>query len=100
MSFTGLDRMERAALLVSLGLVAVVFAAATYGYLNPPTQVWEARVFQVFHEGGNTVVYSYGEGKLKITGDYDIEPGETIRVTFRTHSRNAAEFDITVEKIG
>jgi len=100
MSFGGLQGRERALLLVSLGLVAVVFMSATYSYLNPPLQVWEARVFQVFHEEGNTVVYSYGEGKLKIRGDYDIEAGETVRVTFRTRSRNAAEFDITVEKIG
>jgi len=99
MSFAGLNGRERAALLVSLGLVAVVFAAATFSYMNPPLQVWEATVFQVFHQGGNTVVYSYGEGKLKLTGDYDFEVGETYRVTYRTRSRNAAEFDITVEKI-
>jgi len=95
----GLDRKERTALLVSLGLVFVVFASAVFSYLNPPPQVWEAEVFQVFHEGDSTIVYSDGNGKLKLSGVYEFEVGETYRVTYRTRTRNAAEFDIVVEKI-
>lgn len=99
MSFSGMDSRERVVLLTAVGLVAVVFVAASYSYLNPPEQVWEAKVFQVFQEGGKTVIYSYGNGKLKLNGVYDIEVGETYRVYYRTRTRNAAEFDIRVEKI-
>ena len=99
MSFSGLDSRERVVLLTAVGLVAVVFVAASYSYLNPPEQVWEAKVFQVFQEGGKTVIYSYGNGKLKLNGVYDVEVGETYRVYYRTRTRNAAEFDIRVEKI-
>ena len=95
----GLDRKERAALLVSLGLVVVVFASALFSYLPPPLQVWEVEVFQVFHEGDSTIVYSNGNGKLKLAGVYEFEVGETYRVTYRSRTRNAAEFDILVEKI-
>jgi len=99
MSFSGMDSRERVVLLTAVGLVAVVFVAASYSYLNPPEQVWEAKVFQVFQEGGKTVIYSYGNGKLKLNGVYDIEVGETYRIYYRTRTRNAAEFDIRVEKI-
>jgi len=95
----GLDRKERAALLVSLGLVVVVFASALFSYLTPPLQVWEVEVFQVFHEGDSTIVYSNGNGKLKLAGVYEFEVGETYRVTYRSRTRNAAEFDILVEKV-
>jgi len=99
MSFSGMGSRERVALLASVGLVAVVFVAASYSYLNPPEQVWEAKVFQVFQDGDSTVIYSYGNGKLKLNGVYDIEVGETYRIYYRTRTRNAAEFDIRVEKI-
>jgi hypothetical protein len=99
MSFSGMDSRERVVLLVAVGLVAVVFLAASYNYLNPPEQVWEAKVFQVFQEGGKTVVYSYGNGKLKLDGVYDIQVGETYRIYYRTRTRNTAEFDIRIEKI-
>ena len=99
MSFSGMDSRERAVLLVALGLVAVVFLVSAYSYMNPSERVWEARVFEVFHEGGNTIVYSYGAGKLKLLGEYEFEVGETYRVHYRSRTRNAAEFDIRVEKI-
>lgn len=99
MSFSELDGKERAFLLIALGLVAVVFLVSAYSYLNPPERVWEATVFEVFHEGGNTIVYSYGNGKLKLNGEYEFEVGETYRVYYRSRSRNAAEFDIRIEKI-
>jgi hypothetical protein len=99
MSFSDMDSREKIVLLTAVGLVAVVFVAASYSYLNPPEQVWEAKVFQVFQEGDKTVIYSYGNGKLKLNGVYDVEVGETYRVYYRTRTRNAAEFDIRVEKI-
>jgi len=99
MSFSGMDSREKVVFLTAVGLVAVVFLAASYNYLNPPEQVWEAKVFQVFQERGRTVIYSYGNGKLKLNGVYEIEVGETYRVYYRTRTRNAAEFDVRVEKI-
>jgi len=99
MSLGGLGGKERTALLVSLGLVGLVFASAVFSYLNPPLQVWEVEVFQVFHEGDSTIVYSDGNGKLKLAGVYEFEVGETYRVTYKSRTRNAAEFDILVEKI-
>ena len=99
MSFSDMDGRERAVLLVALGLVAVVFLVSAYSYLNPPERMWEAKVFEVFHEGGNTVVYSYGNGKMKLMGSYELEVDQTYRVYYRSRTRNVAEFDIRVEKI-
>lgn len=99
MSFSGMDGRERAVLLAALGLVAVVFMVSAYSYMNPPERVWEARVFEVFYGEGTTTVYSYGAGKLKLSGVYEFEVGETYRVYYRSRTRNAAEFDIRVEKI-
>ena len=96
-----MDTGERNALLAALALVAVVFLVASYSYLNPPERVWEAKVFQSFVSSDNetTVVFSYGSGKLKIRGLYELEEGETYRVYYRSRSRNWAEFDIRIEKI-
>jgi len=99
MSFSGMDSRERAVLLVALGLVAVVFMVSAYSYLNPPERVWEAKVFEVFYSGGNTIVYSYGNGKMKLMGMYEMEVDETYRVYYRSRTRNVAEFSIRVEKI-
>lgn len=99
MSFSGMDGRERAVLLVALGLVAVVFLVSAYSYLNPPERVWEAKVFEVFQSSGSTIVYSYGNGKMKLMGLYDFEADQTYRVYYRSRTRNVAEFDIRVEKI-
>jgi len=99
MSFSEMDGRERTVLLVALGLVAVVFLVSAYSYLNPPERVWEAKVFEVFHEEDTTIVYSYGAGKLKLPGYYEFEVDETYRVYYRSRTRNSAEFDIRVEKI-
>ncbi|MBN2334877.1 hypothetical protein JXL21_04915 [Candidatus Bathyarchaeota archaeon] len=101
MNLGEMDGRERAALLGALLLVAAVFLVASYNYLNPPKQVWEAKVFETFVSGDNetTIVFSYGVGKLKFKGLYDFELDETYRVTYRSRNRNWAEFDISIEKI-
>lgn len=99
MVFSEMDSRERVVLLAALGLVAVVFAVSAYNYVNPPLQVWEARVFETFDGNKGTVIFSYGNGKLKLNDFYDIEVGATYRITYRSRTRNVAEFDITVERI-
>ena len=96
-----MDGRERAALLGALLLVAAVFLVASYSYLNPPVQVWEAKVFETFVSGDNatTIVFSYGEGKLKFRGIYDFELDETYKVTYRSRNRNMADVIISIEKI-
>jgi hypothetical protein len=94
-----MDSRERVALLGALLLVGVVFAVTMVNYFNPPEQVWEAKIFAVYHTGENTLVFSYGEGKLKLAGHYEFELDETYRITYRSRTRNRAEFDIQVEKI-
>jgi hypothetical protein len=90
---------ERATLLAALLLVGVVFAVTMVNYFNPPEQVWEAKIFAVYHTDKNTLVFSYGEGKLKLPGHYEFELDETYRITYRSRTRNWAEFDIQVEKV-
>jgi len=94
-----MDSKERLALLGALLLVAVVFAVTMVNYFNPPEQVWEAKIFAVYHTDESTLLFSYGEGKLKLPGRYEFELDETYRITYRSRSRNWAEFDIRVEKI-
>lgn len=94
-----MDGRERAALLAAILLVGVVFVVTMVNYFNPPEQVWEAKIFAVYHTDENTLVLSYGNGKLKLPGRYEFELDETYRITYRSRTRNAAEFDIRVEKI-
>lgn len=94
-----MDSKERVAVLGALLLVAVVFAVTMVNYFSPPEQVWEAKIFAVYHTDENTLVFSYGEGKLKLPGRYEFELDETYRITYRSRTRNWAEFDIRVEKI-
>jgi hypothetical protein len=90
---------ERVAVLAALLLVGVVFVVTMVNYFNPPEQVWEAKIFAVYHTDESTLLFSYGEGKLKLPGRYEFELDETYRITYRSRSRNWAEFDIRVEKI-
>jgi hypothetical protein len=99
MPFNRLDQKERTVLYLSLLLVVAVFSVSIYDYFFPREQVWEAKVFEVFHNEGKTTIYSYGNGKLKIIGDYDIELDAIYRITFRSRKRNTAEFDIHIEKL-
>jgi hypothetical protein len=100
MSLKELEQREKIVLITSLLLVALVFSISLYDYFFPKEQVWEARVFEVFHNEGKTTIYSYGNGKLKLIGDYDIEVGSTYRITYKSRARNTAQFDIVIEKIG
>ena len=94
-----MDGRERAAVLAALLLVGVVFVVTMVNYFNPPEQVWQAKIFAVYHTDESTLLFSYGEGKLKLPGRYEFELDETYRITYRSRSRNWAEFDIRVEKI-
>ena len=94
-----MDSRERAALLAALLLVGVVFVVTAVNYFNPPERVWEAKIFAVYHTEDITLVFSYGNGKLKLPGTYELELDETYRITYRSRSRNWAELDIMVEKI-
>ena len=99
MSLSDIKPQERTALLAASALVAVVFVVVVFTYVNPPTQVWEATVFDYYYANGRTIVYSYGEGKLKIPGDHEFELGETYRITYQSRKRNFASFGVTIEKI-
>ena len=94
-----MDGRERAAVLAALLIVGVVFVVTMVNYFNPPEQVWEAKIFAVYHTDESTLLFSYGEGKLKLPGRYEFDLDETYRITYRSRSRNWAEFDIRVEKI-
>ena len=100
MNRSEMDGKERIALLAVLVLVGVVFISSTYIYLNPPVQVWEGKVFDVWEtDGGVTFILSYGEGKIKLPGSHDIELDATYRITYQSRSRNVASVIISIEKI-
>ena len=84
MQFSEMDSKERAALLASLVLALIVFASSVYVYINPPVQVLEATVFDVYESNGNTFILTYGEGKLKLRGIHEIEIGETYKITYQS----------------
>ena len=94
------DSRERIVLIASLFLIVVVFASSFYLYLNPPVQVLEAKVFHTYQKEGLTTIWTYGEGKIKLNGLYDIEADATYRITYQSRSRNRAEIVLSVEKIG
>jgi hypothetical protein len=100
MKLSELDNKERIVLSGSIFLVVIVFASSLYMYLNPPVQVIEIRVFNSYQKEGVTHVWTYGAGKIKLTGLYDMEAGSTYRVTYQSRSRNRAEIVLDVEKIG
>ena len=100
MSLSEMDGKERMALIASLVLVGVVFISSAYIYLNPPVQVWEGKVFDVYESNsGDTFILSYGEGKIKLPGVHDIELDATYRVTYQSRTRNFASIIISIEKI-
>jgi len=95
-----MDNRERIVLVASLFLIVVVFASSFYLYLNPPVQVLEVKVFHTYQTEGVTSVWTYGAGKIKLTGLFDIEVDATYRITYQSRSRNRAEIVLSVEKIG
>jgi len=99
MQFSEMDSKERGVLFAALFLALIVFGSATYLYLNPPVQVFEAKIFDVYEQNGNTFILSYGEGKLKLNGIHDIEIDETYRITYQSRKRNFADVIISIEKI-
>ena len=94
-----MDNRERIVLIASLFLIVVLFASSFYLYLNPPIQVLEAKVFYTYQKDGITTVWTYGAGKIKLTGLFDIEVDATYRITYQSRSRNRAEIVLSVEKI-
>ena len=99
MKLSELDGRERVVLLGSMLLLVIVFASAFYFYLNPPVQVLEAKVFDTYQKNGVTHISTYGAGKIRLTGLYDIEIDATYRIKYQSRSRNNAEIVISVEKI-
>jgi hypothetical protein len=99
MNLNTMDGKEKAALFSGLLLVFVIFASSAYLYLNPPVQVWEGKVFDSWYSGGNTNILSYGEGKIKLPGNHDIELDATYRITYQSRKRNTASIIISIEKI-
>jgi len=99
MQFSEMDSKERGVLFASLFLALIVFGSATYLYLNPPVQVIEVKIFDTYQKNDITTIWTYGAGKLRLYGLYDIEIDETYRITYQSRSRNNAEIVLNVEKI-
>jgi hypothetical protein len=99
MVFDGLDSREKTVFFASLFLVATVFGASILQYLNPPVQVLEAKVFDVYVGDGNTFILTYGEGKLRLIGEYEIELDAVYRITYQSRARNVANVVLSVEKL-
>ena len=95
-----MDQKERIALMAALLLVAAVFAVTVYHFLNPPTLVWEGKVFETYQTGTKTWILSYGEGKIALNGLYDIEENATYVITYKSRSRFDADIVLSIEKIG
>jgi hypothetical protein len=100
MSFSDLDQKERIALLVALLLVAVVFAVSAYNYINPPTRVWQGKVFETYQSGNKTWILSYGQGKIALNGLYDIQENATYVITYQSRVRFNADVVINIQKVG
>jgi hypothetical protein len=100
MSLTEMDKKERIALMAALILVAAVFAVTMYHYFNPPTMVWEGKVFETYQTGTRTWILSYGEGKIALNGFYDIQENATYVITYKSHTRFNADIVLNIEKIG
>ena len=99
MKLSEIDNKERIILIASMLFVVLVFASSLYIYFNPPVTVLETKIFDVYQGNGNTLILTYGEGKLKLNGVYDIEIGATYRITYQSSQRNLATNVISVEKI-
>lgn len=99
MQFSEMDSKERGVLFAALFLVLIVFGSSVYLYLNPPVQVIEVKVFDTYQKNDVTHIWTYGAGKIRLTGLYDIEIDETYRITYQSRSRNNAEIVLNVEKI-
>lgn len=100
MSLTEMDQKERIALIAALLLVAAVFAVTLYYHFNPPTMVWEGKVFETYQTNTKTWILSYGEGKISLNGLYDIQENATYVITYKSHSRFDADIVLNIEKIG
>lgn len=100
MSLTEMDQKERIALIAALLLVAAVFAVTLYYHFNPPTMVWEGKVFETYQTNTKTWILSYGEGKISLNGLYDIQENATYVITYKSHSRFDADLVLNIEKIG
>ena len=100
MNLNEMNGKDRIALLTGLALVVIVFSSSAYFYLNPPVQVWEGKVFDVYETSNEfTFILSYGEGKIKLPGSHDIELDATYRITYQSRQRNVATILISLEKI-
>ena len=99
MKLNKLDNTERIVLVASIFLAALVFASSAYLHFNPPVQVLEVKVFDVYESNGKTFILTYGEGKIKLNGIYDIEVGATYRITYQSRQRYVANIVIDIEKI-
>ena len=105
MSLTEMDQKERIALIAALlnKIVVdgpVVFAVTLYYHFNPPTMVWEGKVFETYQTNTKTWILSYGEGKISLNGLYDIQENATYVITYKSHSRFDADIVLNIEKIG
>ena len=99
MKLSEIDNKERIILLASMLFVVLVFASSLYLYLNPPVKVVEVRIFDAYQKDGVTHIFTYGNGKIRLNGLYDVEIGSTYRITYQSRSRNNAETVLNVEKI-
>ena len=100
MGLRGVEREQLLVLGAAFLLLGGVFAASALQYLNPPVKVLEAKVFDVYVQGGKTFILTYGKGKLKLNGVYDLEVNATYRITYQSTKRDLATRVISIEKIG
>ena len=100
MNFSEMDGVEKTALIGGLLLVGIVFASSAYVYFNPPVQVWEGKIFEVSETGsGDTLILSWGEGKLRLPGKHDLVEDATYRITYKSRVRNTASIVLSIEQI-
>lgn len=99
MTFQHLEQKERIIVLASVGLVVLVFMIGVYNYVNPPQSTWEGKVWKVEVSGDSTIISSYGNGRIRLNGVYNLEEEATYRISYRSRSRGYAQFDIEIEKI-
>ena len=99
MVFDDIDNKERFVLFASIFLLIAIFGYSVYYHYNPPIRVLEARVFDVIQLEDSTLIWTYGQDRIRIKGVHDIELEAVYRITYRGRRPTFADVLISIEKI-